>query len=133
MSIWTHVLGAIRFDDGLMIESNGKQKVDLSNVFISSNFYSPNENCNMPNGSEGSIQYYVKDEEGCSRQIVFYGDLRDFDKDDCIEIKKWWNEISEKMREECWIRDAVLQVRPEDGDDFVLTKDGIRDTGRIVY
>ena len=124
MSIWTHVLGVIRFDDGLMIESNGKQKVDLSNVFISSSFYSPNENCNMPNGSEGSIQYYIKEEDntdGCSRQIVFYGDLRNFYNDDCPGIRKWWEGIPTLLGEDCWIRDAILSIDPEDGEPFILT------------
>ena len=56
MSIWTNVLGVIRFSD--------EKLIDLSKVFIAEDFYyKPIRGCNMPYGTEGSIQWYAQKEK----------------------------------------------------------------------
>ena len=138
MSIWTNVLGVVRFSD--------EKLIDLSKVFIAEDFcYKPIRGCNMPYGTEGSIQWYAQKEnveysgDGYGnevaiylRQIVFYGDLRDFEAKDCKIIREWWSAIPEKLGQHCWIRDAILNVRPGNGKRFTLTQKNMIDNGHII-
>ena len=125
MSIWTHVAGCIRIDDYKAIIST-TNKTDLEKIFIRDTYYNPNKNGNMPYGSEGSLDVEIIDrnEEGAAymRVVTIWGDLRDYDKNDCEDIKKWWYEIPQKLGKACGIRNAVLQVESEDGANFILTE-----------
>lgn len=126
MSIWTHVAGCIRIDDmnKLFSLSGG---LDLSKIFIRDTWYHPNKQGNLPGGSEGSIDVEFidrNDDESSAymRTVTFFGDLRDFDKEDCQKIRDWWFHIPEKLGNSCGIRQAVLQIIPEDGQTIVLTE-----------
>ena len=124
MSVWTHVAGTIRIDDlGVLIG----QLTDFLKVFIRDTWTHPNENGNMPTGSEGSLDVEVieRNEEELAayfKTVAVFGDLRDFDKEKCNSIREWWKNISKRCGKTCLIRQAVLQVTPEDGESFVLTE-----------
>jgi len=128
MSVWTHVAGCIRIDDmkkmGLL--NNQKDEIDLNKIFIRNTWNNPNDNGNMPTGSEGSIDVEITDrnEEGTEymRVVTLFGDLRDYGKKQCEELKKWWYDIPQKLGRDGYIRNAVLQVTPGDGESFVLTE-----------
>lgn len=126
MSTWTHVTGAIRIDDmNKLFSSSGA--IDLSKIFIRDTWYHPNKNGNLPTGSEGSIDVEFidrNDDESSSymRTVAFFGDLRDFTQEDCQTIKDWWYNIPIQLGKGCSIRQAVLNVEPEDGKSFLLTE-----------
>lgn len=118
MSVWTHVAGVIRVD---CIRGMTK-KPDFNKVFVRELW---NENtsgaCNMPMGSEGSLDFRVIENPNkdaiAAYTVVIFGDLRDFGVADIPEIEDWWN----KVLDQCgWIRQAILQIQPEDGDVKIL-------------
>ena len=80
----------------------------------------------MPKGSEESLDYRVienPDENAiCAYTVVIFGDLRDFGKDNINEIKDWWKDILSKFD---MVRQAVLQIQPEDGETLILTEKDI--------
>lgn len=127
MSIWTHIVGTIRIDDSTLFFSN-KGGVDLSNLFIRNTWENPNEHGNLPTGSEGSIdvEFITRpNDDGIDyrKTIAFFGDLRDFEADDCDEIREWWKNIAIKLHEvKCSVRQAVLEINPEDGKTIILTE-----------
>ena len=76
---------------------------------------------------EGSIDVEFidrNDDESSSymRTVAFFGDLRDFTQEDCQTIKDWWYNIPIQLGKGCSIRQAVLNVEPEDGESFLLTE-----------
>ena len=126
MSIWTHITGCIRVDDMKMI-LQPNNKTDFSKIFVRNTWYHPNDNGNLPTGSEGSIDVEFidrNDDESSSymRTVAFFGDLRDFTQEDCQTIKDWWYNIPMQLGKGCSIRQAVLNVEPEDGESFLLTE-----------
>lgn len=128
MSIWTHVAGCIRIDDMLKMGlfENQKQELNLTKIFIRNTWENPNENGNMPTGSEGSLDIEITDrnEEGTEymRVVTIFGDLRDYGIEQCEELKKWWYNIPIMLGKDAYIRNAVLQVKPGNGKEFVLTE-----------
>lgn len=126
MSIWTHITGCVRVDDiKMMFQPNNK--TDFSNVFVRDTWYHPNSKGNLPTGSEGSIDVEFidrNDDESSAymRTITFFGDLRDFGKENCKEVVDWWYHIPESLGKSCMIRQAVLQISSEDGQMIVLTE-----------
>ena len=56
------------------------------------------------------------------RTIALFGDLRDFDEEDCQSVIDWWHSIPQSLGNDCIIRQAVLQVSPENGKMIVLTE-----------
>lgn len=124
MSTWTHITGSIRIDD---FNSFAGKSTDFSKVFIRNTWDHRNSNGNLPTGSEGSIdvEFIERPEnEGAEYQktICFFGDLRDFNKEDCQNVKKWWYNIPDTLSKYCMIRQAVLQVQCEDGYECILTE-----------
>lgn len=125
MSTWTHVAGVIRVDDYSVVL--GKESSSLQDTFIRNTWYHPNENGNMPMGSEGSLDVEIikrPEEEGMEymKTVTIFGDLRDFGKDDIDIIKNWWKDLAKKLAPSCSIRQAVLEINPEDSNvSFILT------------
>lgn len=137
MSIWTHVAGTIRIDHLHSLDINPTP--DFDNIFKKF-IYNENVNykvdydiqkqkwieCNMPKGSEESLDYRVienPDENAiCAYTVVIFGDLRDFGKDNINEIKDWWKDTLSKFD---MVRQAVLQIQPEDGETLILTEKDI--------
>lgn len=116
MSVWTHVAGVIRVDAIRQISEQ-----DFSKIFIKSLWGEHNPNCNMPSGSEGSLDFRVienPDKDSIDAYtVVIFGDLRDFGAADIYVIEDWWNEVLNQCG---IIRQAVLQIQPEDGDVKIL-------------
>lgn len=126
MSIWTHITGCIRVDDMKMI-LQPNNKTDFSKIFVRNTWYHPNDNGNLPTGSEGSIdvEFIDRNDDESSdymRVIALFGDLRDFDEEDCQNVIDWWYSIPQSLDNDCIIRQAVLQVSPENGKMIVLTE-----------
>ena len=126
MSIWTHITGCIRVDDMKMI-LQPNNKTDFSKIFVRNTWYHPNDNGNLPTGSEGSIdvEFIERTDDDASdymRVIALFGDLRDFDEEDCQSVIDWWFSIPQSLGNDCIIRQAVLQVSPENGKMIVLTE-----------
>lgn len=126
MSIWTHITGCIRVDDMKMI-LQPNNKTDFSKIFVRNTWYHPNDNGNLPTGSEGSIDVEFiertdNDAFDYMRAIALFGDLRDFDEEDCQSVIDWWYSIPQSLGDDCIIRQAVLQVSPENGKMIVLTE-----------
>lgn len=130
MSTWTHVAGCIRIDSiPCMIDITN----EVRDCFKSCDFDSTKDlwdSCNMPCGSEGSVQWYLwvnpDTYDCCSHMITLYGDLRDYGKEQEEEIKNWWNKLLQTLsniRGFCGVRNAVLQIVFEDcKESLVLDK-----------
>lgn len=126
MSIWTHITGCIRVDDMKMI-LQPNNKTNFSKIFVRNTWYHPNDNGNLPTGSEGSIdvEFIDRTDDDASdymRTIALFGDLRDFEEEDCQSVIDWWHNIPQNLGNDCIIRQAVLQVNPENGKMIILTE-----------
>lgn len=137
MSTWTHVAGIIRIDHLRSLDI--KPAPDFDNIFKKF-IYDENVDyeidydnqkqkwieCNMPKGSEESLDYRVIENPNkssiCAYTVVIFGDLRDFGKDDVNKIKEWWKDILSKFD---MVRQAILQIQPEDGETLILTEKDI--------
>jgi hypothetical protein len=76
------------------------------------------ELCNVPTGSEGSIQYKILiDFSEYSTPTIFtipiYGDLRDFEFRDTLDIEEWFNKIVYLSKLE--IRSGIIEILCESG------------------
>lgn len=117
MSMWTHVAGVIRVDAirGLL------PTPDFKKIFIKSLWNQRNKNCNMPMGSEGSLDFRIIENPYkasiAAYTVVIFGDLRDFGEENVHEIEEWWNRV---LKECGMIRQAVLQIQPEYGQEVIL-------------
>lgn len=137
MSIWTHVAGIIRIDHLRSLDI--KPAPDFDNIFKKF-IYDENVDyeidydnqkqkwieCNMPKGSEESLDYRVienpNENDICAYTVAIFGDLRDFGKDDVNKIKEWWKDTLSKFD---MVRQAILQIQPEDGETLILTEKDI--------
>jgi hypothetical protein len=124
MSLWTHVSGAIRFD-GVVIRGNNEimlkgLRKTLGNTC---NFDSPKEDwdkCNVPCGSEGSLQYEIYEyHTGLPWAIVpIWGDLRDFGSEEQVrQIKDWFYRVCKD-----WglVRQGILQIQVGSEEGIIL-------------
>lgn len=116
MSVWTHIAGVIRVDC-----IRGISEPKFNKIFIKSLWGEHNPDCNMPMGSEGSLDFRVIENPDrdsiAAYTVVIFGDLRDFGAEDIHIIEKWWN----KVLEQCdMVRQGVLQIQPEDGETKIL-------------
>lgn len=168
MSQWTHVAGIIRLDSlGATIvmgpTSIKRQKIEeavakaMGNTCDYESEPEEWEQCNVPRGSEGSLQYNVfpnsdKDDHALSwGYAVIWGDLRDFGEEDVPGIQDWFQKSLERLQkpegfnpleemgmDEKWdymlhsflIRQAVLSVRVEYGERTILLWDD--DTRQVI-
>ena len=132
MSQWTHVIGAIRLDS---VRNNHIKKFDFNEVFKTWNsdwlhnvdLTSPEvkkrrrleiEQCNVPAGSESSLQFHVWENPNIevfpAYNILIWGDLRDFGSEKDIEtIKDWWENILNYFKNHknfSGVRQAFLKI-----------------------
>lgn len=121
MSQWTHVTGCIRFD-GLpgAIQDHTVENVKkyLGNTC---EFFSEREDwdkCNVPCGSEGSLQYKVLEVGGglIWLTVAIWGDLRSYDN--VTEIKEWFERVTHIKG--LSVRGAVLEIEVENQATIVL-------------
>jgi hypothetical protein len=113
MSQWTHVNGSIRIDmiRGLMPAINFKE------VFKTADYDDDSfDDCNVPCGSEGSIDVSVwenpSDSAMSAYTVNFFGDLRDYDDEN--EIVTWFTKIVDGSG--YMVRDAVMSIDTEGND-----------------
>lgn len=104
MSTWTHVCGVIRFD-GLSILGESHEP-DCGNTCSFEDDSEAWDKCNVPCGSEGSIQI-SKWTNPCSSSMArwtysIFGDLRDYENDQ--EIIDYFNRIvdGKYVRQGCY-------------------------------
>lgn len=109
MSYWTHVNGSIRVDS---VQLKNKE---IKALFKTCKFDSPFEeweDCNVPRGSEGSLQVLLhfnsSKYEACRVIMTIYGDLRGFDESRHHEIIEWINGIIKDN--DMFVRDGVLTL-----------------------
>jgi len=117
MSQWTHIAGLIRLDSmGAVLvrlpvrEMNDRLKVAvakaLGNTCDFESSIEASEVCNVPCGSEGSLQYKVlsnsdsdKDAHALSwGYVVIWGDLRNFGTEDYPEVLEWFQKSLEQLQ-----------------------------------
>ena len=129
MSRWTHVSGAVRLDDLSIVLPIKNTKGTIEKILGPiSTFEEWNGDCRLPLGSEGSIEYVVHEnphEHSIARfDILFYGDLRNFDSSDLETIDNWFKKLLlEDFKSEITmlsIRDAVLKVECELAESYIL-------------
>lgn len=120
MSVWTHITGNIRIDGapGLTkISTVEALKKVLGNTCSFDDDEAVWDACNVPKGSEGSLQYEVI-EYGDGLlwvTVAVWGDLRDYDF--IAEIKAWFERIL--CAEGLIVRQAVLSVSVENGREVI--------------
>jgi len=102
MSKWTHVNAAIRIDG---IPSIDSKKPSLKP---------------LPTGSEGPLQYQIKEYDSGLPWLAIqvWGDLRDYD--DEKQIWEWFDNTFGYWS----VRDAVVVIRVEGGDEIYLGHEG---------
>ena len=132
MSQWTHVAGIIRVDGmgSLLGMTSPDEKQAIEKVigkttdFISS--YEEYDECTVPCGSEGSLQYKVDIHGGNSSlyrgAVTIWGDLRDYDNTN--EIVSWFKKTLESFNISkefpFGVRDAVISIDVEDSPNKVI-------------
>lgn len=120
MSVWTHVTGAIRLDglpnvhDKFTIE---KIREVLGNTCTFDSLYGEAKACNVPCGSEGSIQYHIH-EYGTGLPwvvVTIWGDLRDYEN--VKEIEEWFLGVCRK-----WglVRQGIIEIEVEGKESVVV-------------
>lgn len=121
MSTWTHLGGLIRID-GIPGITPFSDEESLSQVLGNTvNFEDEKwvwDKCNVPCGSEGSLQYkIIRSGDGLILwTVAVWGDLRDFDNIQGIE--DWFDKVTKKSK--LLIRSAILQIEVENGENKVL-------------
>ena len=124
MSLWTHVAGLIRIDDLRVYGLPAKDSIE--DCFIANTWHKPNENGNLPTGSEGSLDVEIirrkHDGQEYMVTVALWGDLRSYGNKEAETIKDWWKQIPEKLGDGRWIRQAVLEVNCEEGLEYTLTE-----------
>lgn len=115
MSQWTHIAGFLRIDYLQMRESDN-QLIDIIKEKFgrTCDFHSPEKSwdeCNVPMGSEGSVQYKVLLTYGHSSLarivVLIWGDLRDYGDDK--SIIDW----VKKSTKDLILRAGIIQVDVE--------------------
>ena len=123
MSRWTHINGSIRVDGihGITPMLNFKE------IFKTASYEDDEtkwEVCNVPKGSEGSIEINVWTNPTKSSLALYtiniWGDLRDFGtKEDIDGVRDWFTKTCKKLGP---IRQAILQINDENEENScVLT------------
>jgi len=129
MSQWTHVNGAIRYDalriPGLdtPFYSQAEVKEFLGNTASYDDPIEAWDNCNVPCGSEGSIEFVVHENPSETSLAAFgvhvFGDLRDFGSDEDVEkIREWFKRVTTTAG--VMVRSAILEINVEYGDAIIL-------------
>lgn len=112
MSQWTHINGSIRIDHIQQLAP----PIPFGEIFKTAHYDDPDakwNECNVPCGSEGSLQVNVWTNPDKSCLAVYtvnvFGDLRDYDNVD--EVREWFRSIVKNPG--LIIRDAVLTCNVE--------------------
>jgi hypothetical protein len=132
MSLWTHATGVIRVD-GLPFSPFEQYTVEKLAEFIGESFpfkkihkiatdaynndepyINPLDNCTLPYGSEGSVDYVIHEyNTGMPWAVVtFWGDLRDYDSPE--EVIDWAKNLLDKLESsDYYVRQFCFTVSNE--------------------
>jgi enterochelin esterase-like enzyme len=118
MSIWTHVLGAVRIDS-----LPGFPKLDIGKTCTFDDDEKAWDECDVPCGSEGSLNVLVWENPHKSSlakyTVTVFGDLRDYD--DKEEIIQYFNRIIKNQM----IREAFFVIDVEGSEPDKYHYDGV--------
>ena len=113
MSQWTHVTALIRYDAVLAMMGEPITKEELGEI---STFENPIDDTIIPCGSEGSLEYEILKTGGDSslacRAVAFWGDLRDFGKNEIEDVKSILDYL-DKITKDKMIRSGVVEITVE--------------------
>jgi len=131
MSQWTHVCGCIRYDairiHNLPLAFSSISTIEEIKAVIGNpvSFDDPSEKwnaCNVPCGSEGSIQFLFWENPMLNHVAAFnvavFGDLRDFGPEDIPKIERWFNRVTNQPN--LMVRSAILLIEAEGFDPVIL-------------
>ena len=126
MSQWTHVNGAIRYDalriEGMPFNTLESYKTLLGNTASFEDDEEAWDKCNVPTGSEGSIQFNFWANPDLRHLASFgvhvFGDLRDFGKEDVSKIKEWFKRVT--TTKGVMVRSAILEINVEGSEPIIL-------------
>lgn len=126
MSQWTHICGCIRYDalrmTGIPFATIEEIKKLIGNTVKFGDEKEKWDACNVPCGSEGSIQFIFWSNPELSSLTAFtvaiFGDLRDFGLEGISEIKDWFNRVIKA--EGLMVRSAILKIDVEGSESIIL-------------
>ena len=116
MSQWTHVCGCIRYNALRMVGMPYATLDEIKKLVGNTvSFDDPEEKwdkCNVPCGSEGSIQFVFWANPSLNAldafMVAVFGDLRDFGKEDAPNIKEWFERVT--TGKGVMIRNAIVEI-----------------------
>ena len=116
MSHWVHINGSVRYDTISINEPATEPEFNTCSFRDELEVW---DKCNVPCGSEGSIQVSKLDVYRTPTQAFvtygFSGDLRDYDISKADELETWINSlVPDDMS--IWIRQGIFQVEFEGED-----------------
>ena len=128
MSQWTHVNGAIRFDalriEGMPFSTLGAIKELCGNTASFEDSEEAWDKCNVPQGSEGSIQFAYWASPDLHSIAAFgvhvFGDLRDFGTDDVPSLRKWFERVTQTKG--VMICSAIMEIAVEGTDEPIILR-----------
>ena len=126
MSQWTHVNGAIRYDSLRIADVPFNKLEDFKQLLGNTCSYEDDEEiwskCNVPCGSEGSIQFnFWTCPDICNLAafgVHIFGDLRDFGKIGVPKIKEWFERITKAKN--VMVRSEILEIEVEGEEPIIL-------------
>ena len=128
MSQWTHVCGCIRYDALRMCILPGQSINDLKALLGNTVSFEDSEDkweaCNVPRGSEGSIQFSFWENPHrpslAAYTVAIFGDLRDFGNDNVQQIKDWFERVTHN--DLLIVRNAILEIEVEYCDEPIILR-----------
>ena len=130
MSVWTHIIGSIYIDTMAFLGKNFEKvlKEKFGRTVSFSDSQRKWNRCNVPRGSEGSIQYKIirGGESGTSYSggekeavdyrwiVTIWGDLRDYDTPK--EIIQWIEQATKGL----FVREGIIKLYVEGQDHIIL-------------
>ena len=135
MSQWTHICGCIRIDFMQAHMSDETLIRLIKDKFgKTAQFESSEEEwveCDVPTGSEGSVQYEVAltgNQSSLARVVVYiWADLRFFGEDDVNELINWVKNSTDKL----FVRQGVVTIGVEYGKKRVMWFDGETNSWKV--
>lgn len=128
MSQWTHVCGCIRYD-ALRLAGMPYSTIEDIKKLVGNpvSFDDPEkkwDECNVPLGSEGSIQFVFWSNPSPNSLSAFtvavFGDLRDFGKDDVPKIREWFNKVT--TGKGVMVRSAIVEICVEYEEEPIILR-----------
>lgn len=125
MSTWTHVVGTIRYDH--LMAALARPGFES----MAEEIYPLPLPTKVPMGSEGPLTIEVSrggnghEGYGYFRTVTIFGDLRDFNESNCMELNDWFKEATNPpIQSGVIVRDAIFSYYTEGGVRKIFTAGG---------